>query len=189
MRYTTIGSDAPSARKVSVLSLGTMRFGTTTDEATSFAILDRYVAAGGNFIDRGSCWTRRTEIAVWRLARLDRVRVVPDLDVDRVQVSQHRVELGAYPLAVGPQQRQALVLVAVACSHQLGVATHLADRHARRPQLGYQLDPAQIVFRVEAMTRIGPADHEHQPVALVVAQCVPRQAGALEVKCAYFGCR
>jgi len=34
-----------------VLSLGTMWFGTRTDEATSFAILDRYVAAGGNFID------------------------------------------------------------------------------------------------------------------------------------------
>jgi aryl-alcohol dehydrogenase-like predicted oxidoreductase len=51
MRYTTIGSDLSSARKVSVLSLGAMRFGTTTDEATSFAILDRYVAAGGNFID------------------------------------------------------------------------------------------------------------------------------------------
>ena len=34
-----------------MLSLGAMRFGTTTDEATSFAILDRYVAAGGNFID------------------------------------------------------------------------------------------------------------------------------------------
>jgi aryl-alcohol dehydrogenase-like predicted oxidoreductase len=51
MRYTTIGSELSSARKVSVLSLGAMRFGTTTDEATSFAILDRYVAAGGNFID------------------------------------------------------------------------------------------------------------------------------------------
>jgi aryl-alcohol dehydrogenase-like predicted oxidoreductase len=51
MRYTTIGNDSPSARQVSVLSLGAMRFGTTTDEATSFAILDRYVAAGGNFID------------------------------------------------------------------------------------------------------------------------------------------
>ena len=50
MRYTTIGSNS-AARKVSVLSLGAMRFGTTTDEATSFAILDRYVAAGGNFID------------------------------------------------------------------------------------------------------------------------------------------
>ena len=51
MRYMTIGSDSLSARKVSVLSLGAMRFGTTTDEATSFAILDRYIAAGGNFID------------------------------------------------------------------------------------------------------------------------------------------
>jgi aryl-alcohol dehydrogenase-like predicted oxidoreductase len=51
MRYTTIGRDSPSARKVSVLSLGAMRFGTMTDEVTSFAILDRYVAAGGNFID------------------------------------------------------------------------------------------------------------------------------------------
>jgi len=51
MRYTTIGTDSPLARQVSVLSLGAMRFGTVTDEATSFAILDRYVAAGGNFID------------------------------------------------------------------------------------------------------------------------------------------
>jgi aryl-alcohol dehydrogenase-like predicted oxidoreductase len=51
MRYTTIGRDSPSPRKVSVLSLGAMRFGTMTDEVTSFAILDRYVAAGGNFID------------------------------------------------------------------------------------------------------------------------------------------
>jgi aryl-alcohol dehydrogenase-like predicted oxidoreductase len=51
MRYTTIGGDASSARQVSVLSLGAMRFGTTTGEATSFAILYRYVAAGGNFID------------------------------------------------------------------------------------------------------------------------------------------
>src|SRR5690348_9861300 len=51
MRYTAIGSHTLSARKVSALSLGAMRFGTTTDEATSFAILDRYVEAGGNFID------------------------------------------------------------------------------------------------------------------------------------------
>jgi aryl-alcohol dehydrogenase-like predicted oxidoreductase len=56
MRYTTIGSDSLSAREVSVLSLGTMRFGTTTDEATSFAILDRYVAAGGNFIDTSNSY-------------------------------------------------------------------------------------------------------------------------------------
>ena len=51
MRYTTIGNGSPQERTVSVLSLGAMRFGTTTDEATSFAILDRYAEAGGNFID------------------------------------------------------------------------------------------------------------------------------------------
>lgn len=51
MRYTSIGSDSSAAREVSVLSLGAMGFGTTVDEETSFAILDRYVAAGGNFVD------------------------------------------------------------------------------------------------------------------------------------------
>lgn len=51
MKYRTIGTDPKTGRDVSVLSLGTMHFGTATDEATSFAILDRYVEAGGTFID------------------------------------------------------------------------------------------------------------------------------------------
>ncbi|MGW0244118.1 aldo/keto reductase, partial [Micromonospora chalcea] len=51
MRYRTIGTDPATRRKVSVLSLGAMLFGTATDEATSYAILDRYVEAGGTFID------------------------------------------------------------------------------------------------------------------------------------------
>ena len=51
MKYRTIGSDPKTRREVSVLSLGAMRFGTFTDESTSFAILDRYVEAGGTFID------------------------------------------------------------------------------------------------------------------------------------------
>ena len=48
MKYRTLGT---AQREVSVLSLGAMLFGTTTDEATSYAILDRYVEAGGTFID------------------------------------------------------------------------------------------------------------------------------------------
>ncbi|MFC5827634.1 aldo/keto reductase [Nonomuraea insulae] len=51
MRYRVIGTDPTTRREVSVLSLGAMRFGTSTDEATSLAILDRYVEAGGTFID------------------------------------------------------------------------------------------------------------------------------------------
>ncbi|HKN97253.1 MAG TPA: aldo/keto reductase [Pseudonocardiaceae bacterium] len=51
MKYRTIGTDSATRREVSVLSLGTMHFGTAVDEATSFAILDRYVQSGGTFID------------------------------------------------------------------------------------------------------------------------------------------
>ena len=79
MRYTTIGTDPSSAREVSVLSLGAMRFGTTTDEATSFAILDRYVEAGGNFIDTSNnyaFWVNHTQggesealLGRWRASR------------------------------------------------------------------------------------------------------------------------
>ncbi|MGQ4389651.1 aldo/keto reductase [Streptomyces sp. SAS_270] len=51
MKYRTIGSDPKTRREVSVLALGAMLFGSRTDEETSFAVLDRYVEAGGNFID------------------------------------------------------------------------------------------------------------------------------------------
>ncbi|MFI7336742.1 aldo/keto reductase [Streptomyces sp. NPDC050085] len=51
MKYRTIGTAESTRREVSVLSLGAMLFGTLTDEKTSFAILDRYVEAGGTFVD------------------------------------------------------------------------------------------------------------------------------------------
>ncbi|MEU6195872.1 aldo/keto reductase [Streptomyces sp. NPDC047061] len=51
MKYRTIGTDPGTRREVSVLALGAMLFGSRTDEQTSFAVLDRYVEAGGNFID------------------------------------------------------------------------------------------------------------------------------------------
>lgn len=51
MRYLTIGSDPARQRRVSRIALGAMLMGTTTDEATSFAVLDRYVERGGTFID------------------------------------------------------------------------------------------------------------------------------------------
>ncbi|MGV9777542.1 aldo/keto reductase [Streptosporangium sp. NPDC003464] len=51
MKYRTIGTDPETRREVSVLALGAMLFGSVTDEKTSFAILDRYVEAGGTFID------------------------------------------------------------------------------------------------------------------------------------------
>jgi aryl-alcohol dehydrogenase-like predicted oxidoreductase len=47
MKFRSIGHEPTTRREVSVLSLGAMLFSTATDEATSLAILDRYVEAGG----------------------------------------------------------------------------------------------------------------------------------------------
>ena len=44
--------------KVSELCLGAMTFGRETNEADSFAIMDRFAAAGGNFIDTADVYTR-----------------------------------------------------------------------------------------------------------------------------------
>ncbi|MGY4645535.1 aldo/keto reductase [Cellulomonas sp. URHB0016] len=50
MEYRTIGTGS-AAVEVSALCLGAMNFGTSTPEATAFAILDRFVEAGGTFVD------------------------------------------------------------------------------------------------------------------------------------------
>ncbi|MBW1637803.1 aldo/keto reductase [Microbacterium resistens] len=50
MRTRTIGG-GDRATPVSAIALGAMMFGTATDEETSFAILDRFLASGGTFID------------------------------------------------------------------------------------------------------------------------------------------
>ena len=79
MRYRTIGSEPSTRRDVSVLSLGAMLMGSRTDEATSFAILDRYVEAGGTFIDTSgnyAFWVHGTQggeseelLGRWRRSR------------------------------------------------------------------------------------------------------------------------
>ncbi|MFJ6621265.1 aldo/keto reductase [Kitasatospora sp. NPDC091335] len=48
MLYREIGTDR---HRVSALCLGAMTFGTTVDEGTATAVLDRFTAAGGTFID------------------------------------------------------------------------------------------------------------------------------------------
>ncbi|MFC0007575.1 aldo/keto reductase [Micromonospora siamensis] len=54
MRHRTLGG---SGTVVSTLALGTMTFGAETDEAGSFAQLDRFVAAGGTFVDTADVYS------------------------------------------------------------------------------------------------------------------------------------
>ncbi|MFS8099210.1 aldo/keto reductase [Lentzea alba] len=51
MKYRAIGQNPATRREVSVIGLGTMLFGTATEEEQAFRILDRYVEGGGTFID------------------------------------------------------------------------------------------------------------------------------------------
>ncbi|MCX5493324.1 aldo/keto reductase [Kaistia dalseonensis] len=54
MEYRTLGT---SGAVVSNYALGTMTFGAESDETTSHAVLDDYVAAGGNFIDTADVYS------------------------------------------------------------------------------------------------------------------------------------
>lgn len=97
---------------VSPLCLGGVPFGNTITEAESFALLDRFVALGGNFLDTAriySDWVpgepRRSEriIGDWMTARRNRARLVlatkgahpfiDSVDIPRTSVAEIRDDL------------------------------------------------------------------------------------------------
>jgi aryl-alcohol dehydrogenase-like predicted oxidoreductase len=94
MQYRPLGR---SGLQVSPLCLGGNVFGWTADEATSFAILDRFVDAGGNFIDTADVYSRwapghvggesETIIGKWlaRSGRRDRVVIATKVGSDMGQ--------------------------------------------------------------------------------------------------------
>jgi aryl-alcohol dehydrogenase-like predicted oxidoreductase len=71
MEYRTLGG---SGTLVSTLCLGTMTFGAETDEKVAFAQLDRYVEAGGNFVDTADVYSQGAAeeiVGRWLRERLD----------------------------------------------------------------------------------------------------------------------
>ncbi len=70
---------ANGSLRLSVFGLGTMTFGAESDEATSHAMLDRYVESGGTLIDTADVYTRGESeriIGTWLAARGNRDDVV-----------------------------------------------------------------------------------------------------------------
>ena len=94
MDYRRLGR---TGLKVSELCLGTMQWGWTADEATSFAVMDAFVEAGGNFIDTADVYSRWVEgnpggvseqiIGRWMKARGNR-------DADRARHQGPRPDVG-----------------------------------------------------------------------------------------------
>ncbi len=94
MQYRTLGN---SGAVVSNYALGTMTFGAEATEETSHAILDDYVAAGGNFIDTADVYSAGVSeeiIGRWLAAR-------PDVR-DRAVLATK----GRFPMGNGPERRR-----------------------------------------------------------------------------------
>ena len=90
-----------SGTVVSAWCLGTMTFGSEADEAASFAIMDAYVKAGGNFFDTADAYTRgasETIIGRWLKAR-------PEAAKQIVIATKARFPTGDGPNDIGLSRR------------------------------------------------------------------------------------
>jgi aryl-alcohol dehydrogenase-like predicted oxidoreductase len=144
MRYVTIGAATPAPRRVSTIALGAMRFGSATDQRTAFAILDYFLAAGGNFIDTSNnyAWWHdgsrgghsETVLGRWRASREVSDEVViatklgarpvrPDIDfADRMSVDE-----GLSPAAIRAAARESRDRLGV--DHLDLLYAHVEDPH------------------------------------------------------------
>ncbi|MFF0384945.1 aldo/keto reductase [Streptomyces sp. NPDC004286] len=137
MKQRRIGGE--SGLEVSALCLGAMHFGTKTDEATAFAVLDRYLEAGGTFIDTANTyafWAGTGEESEALLGRWLSSRGVRDQVVLATKVGALPVPLDApWPQAAEGLSREVLTRQAEASLKRLGTDridvyySHIEDRH------------------------------------------------------------
>ncbi len=106
-----------TGRKISELTLGTLNFGWQTDEATAFALLDAYHAAGGNAIQTASLGADRSapSLALMQtedlVARWRQSRGIPDgwlLIATRFRLRPAGDERGAFARALRRQCEESL---------------------------------------------------------------------------------
>jgi len=127
MRYRTLGSSGCS---VSVLALGTMTFGSESDEATSHAQLDRFFEVGGNLIDTADVYSgSESESIIGRWL----AKQPPDVRERAVIATKGRFPTGDGPNDVGLSRRH-LMRAIDASLHRLGVeCIDLYQVHAYDP--------------------------------------------------------
>ena len=127
MEYRTLGSSGVS---VSTLALGTMTFGTETDEAGSHAQLDQFFEAGGNLVDTADVYSNGVSeeiIGRW-LAKQS-----PEVREHVVLATKGRFATGPGPNQVGLSRRH-LARALDASLDRLGVDTiDLYQVHAWDP--------------------------------------------------------
>jgi len=145
MRYRTLGRSGCS---VSVLALGTMTFGSESDEATSHAQLDQFFEAGGNLIDTADVYSgTESESIIGRWL----AKKPPEIRERAVIATKGRFPTGSGPNDLGLSRRH-LMRAIDASLHRLGVeCIDLYQFHAFDP-----LTPMEEALRaVDDAVRMG----------------------------------
>jgi len=127
MEYRTLGRTGCA---VSTLALGTMTFGSETDEPVAWAHLDRFVEAGGNLVDTADVYSGGVSeqiIGRWFAARPN------DFRRRVVLATKGRFPMGGYPNDLGLSRRH-LAWALDDSLRRLGVETiDLYQVHAHDP--------------------------------------------------------
>ena len=107
MRYRTLGA---SGCAVSTLALGTMTFGSESDEASSHAQLDRFFEAGGNLVDTADVYSgtkSESIIGRWLAKQSPEIReLVVIATKGRFPTGPGPNDLGPVPSAFEPRDRR-----------------------------------------------------------------------------------
>jgi aryl-alcohol dehydrogenase-like predicted oxidoreductase len=126
MEYRTLGA---SGCVVSTLALGTMTFGTETDETGAHAQLDRFVEAGGTLVDTADVYSDTVSESIIGRWLADR----PTTKDQVVLATKGRFSTTPGPNGLGSSRRH-LSLALDASLHRLGVDTiDLYQVHAYDP--------------------------------------------------------
>ena len=143
------------------LVLGTMYFGTRTDEATSFAMLDRYVEAGGRVIDTANCY------AFW--------------SSPTGHGGQSEAVIGRW-LAANPGLREQLVVATKVGAEPLdeggveGLGAEVVEREAHRSRERLGVDTIDLYW-AHVEDRRTPLDETVAALGKLVSDSVARRLG------------
>lgn len=102
-----------------------------------------------------------------------------DLALDEREAVLQLHHVGPDRVPVRLEEREAIGCGVNPGEGQLGVATHLANRHARTAQLGQDLDPAEVAVAIETVAVAFAPDRGHQARSFVVAEGVSTQTGCV----------
>lgn len=153
---------------ISDLVLGTMYFGTRTDQETSFALLDAFVDAGGTTLDTANCyafWVSESGgggqsealLGDWFRANLgvrDRVTLTTKVGAEPATPGDFTVEQGLSPAVVRREAERSL--------ERLGTDridlywAHVMDRHT---PIEETVDALGELVREGRATRLGISNH------------------------------